>query len=123
MANRQRLTRVVGDIYPSASILGVDLSPIQPTWVPPNVKFIVDDVESPWLHPRNSFDFIHSRHTVMAFKDWPKLLDNVYTYVTTTYFLFFDIYSGSVIADMIRQSSETWRMVRDARNTSFSTMS
>lgn len=35
----------VGDLFDSASILGVDLSPIQPEWVPPNVRFMVDDVE------------------------------------------------------------------------------
>lgn len=38
---------VVGDQYPAANILGMDLSPIQPEWVPPNVQFVVDDVESP----------------------------------------------------------------------------
>ncbi|KAL0937798.1 methyltransferase domain-containing protein [Colletotrichum truncatum] len=65
----------VGDQYPSATVLGVDLSPIQPDWVPPNVKFEVDDVESPWLYPSNHFDYIHSRHTVMAIKDWKRLLE------------------------------------------------
>jgi hypothetical protein len=35
----------VGDQFPAANILGVDLSPIQPEWVPPNVRFMVDDVE------------------------------------------------------------------------------
>lgn len=64
----------MGDLFPTANILGVDLSPIQPEWVPPNVRFMVDDIESPWLHPRNYFDYIHSRHTVMAIKDWPKLM-------------------------------------------------
>lgn len=64
----------MGDIYESANILGVDLSPIQPEWVPPNVRFMVDDIESPWLHPRNFFDYIHARHTVMAIKDWPRLM-------------------------------------------------
>jgi hypothetical protein len=29
---------LVGEKYPSAEVLGLDLSPIQPTWVPPNVK-------------------------------------------------------------------------------------
>ncbi|KAL6854020.1 S-adenosyl-L-methionine-dependent methyltransferase [Trichoderma novae-zelandiae] len=62
-----------GDRYPSAHILGIDLSPIQPDWLPPNVRFMVDDVESPWLHPRNHFDYIHSRHTVMAIRDWSRL--------------------------------------------------
>ncbi|KAH7175529.1 S-adenosyl-L-methionine-dependent methyltransferase [Dactylonectria macrodidyma] len=63
----------MGDQYSSANILGVDLSPIQPDWLPPNVRFMVDDVESPWLHPRNHFDYIHTRHTVMGIKDWPRL--------------------------------------------------
>ncbi len=36
---------VVGDLFESANVLGVDLSPIQPEWVPPNVRFMVDDVE------------------------------------------------------------------------------
>jgi len=71
----------VGDLYPRANVLGVDLSPIQPEWVPPNVKFMVDDVESQWLRPLNHFDYIHARHTVMAIKDWPKLMSQALEYV------------------------------------------
>lgn len=33
----------MGDQYPSAVVLGIDLSPVQVTLVPPNVKFEVDD--------------------------------------------------------------------------------
>lgn len=69
----------MGEEYPCANVLGLDLSPIQPDWVPPNVRFQVDDVESTWLHPPNHFDFVHSRHTVMAFKDWPGLLQRSLT--------------------------------------------
>ncbi|KAK1466663.1 methyltransferase [Colletotrichum cuscutae] len=39
----------VGGHYPSAEVTGVDLSPIQPSWVPSNVRFFVDDVEDDWL--------------------------------------------------------------------------
>ena len=63
----------MGDLYPTANILGIDLSPIQPPWAPPNVRFMVDDVEQPWLHQRNHFDYIHARHIIMAIRDWPKL--------------------------------------------------
>lgn len=63
----------MGDLFPSANVLGIDLSPIQPDWVPSNVHFVVDDAESEWLYPENHFDYIHSRHTVMAIKDWPRL--------------------------------------------------
>ncbi|KAF6796452.1 O-methyltransferase [Colletotrichum sojae] len=71
----------MGDRYPSATVLGVDLSPIQPDWVPPNVRFEVDDIESTWLYPRNHFDYIHSRHTVMAIKDWRSLFQRSMTHL------------------------------------------
>lgn len=69
----------MGDQFPSANVLGIDLSPIQPDWVPSNVHFVVDDAESEWLYPENHFDYVHSRHTVMAIKDWPKLYQQART--------------------------------------------
>ncbi|KAI9807008.1 MAG: hypothetical protein M1833_002666 [Piccolia ochrophora] len=60
-----------GDAYPSAEIIGTDLSPIQPKWVPPNVKFEIDDVEQPWTYSSDRFDLIHSRVMVGSIKDWP----------------------------------------------------
>lgn len=33
----------MGDEYPEAQIVGTDLSPIQPSYVPPNVRFFVED--------------------------------------------------------------------------------
>ncbi|KAF5644650.1 methyltransferase [Fusarium tjaetaba] len=71
----------MGEQYPSAHVLGIDLSPIQPTWLPPNVHFMVDDVESPWLHPQNHFDYVHSRHTVQGIKDWPQLFSNALQHI------------------------------------------
>ncbi|KAK5163527.1 hypothetical protein LTR04_002472 [Oleoguttula sp. CCFEE 6159] len=79
----------MGDTYPSAEITGVDLSPIQPQWVPPNVKFIVDDVESPWLYPPDYFDLVHARHTVMAFKNWDKVLSEAYDHIKPSGFFEF----------------------------------
>lgn len=32
-----------GDTFPQADIVGTDLSPIQPNFVPPNVRFYVED--------------------------------------------------------------------------------
>ncbi|ROV96691.1 hypothetical protein VSDG_05536 [Cytospora chrysosperma] len=71
----------MGDQFPSANVLGIDLSPIQPDWVPSNVHFVVDDAESEWLYPENHFDYVHSRHTVMAIKDWPKLYKQARTHL------------------------------------------
>lgn len=35
----------IANKFPSAVVVGTDLSPIQPQWVPPNCKFEVDDAE------------------------------------------------------------------------------
>jgi hypothetical protein len=54
-------------------VIGLDLSPIQPNWVPPNVKFLVDDVEADWLEG-NDFDFVHIRHSTAYLKDVDRVL-------------------------------------------------
>ncbi|KAK1715242.1 methyltransferase [Colletotrichum lupini] len=64
----------MGDEYPEAEVTGIDLSPIQPPYVPANVAFIVDDAEAEWLHPENSLDYVHVRNMGAAIKDWEKLL-------------------------------------------------
>jgi SAM-dependent methyltransferase len=33
----------MADEFPDAKVIGTDLSPIQPTSVPPNLEFIIDD--------------------------------------------------------------------------------
>lgn len=38
----------MADEYPDCQILGIDLSPVQPSWVPPNCKFDVDDFDQEW---------------------------------------------------------------------------
>lgn len=62
-----------GDLYPSAEVIGTDLSPIQPKWVPPNVKFEVDDAEQTWLFPADHFDLVHTRLMSGGIRDWPLL--------------------------------------------------
>jgi SAM-dependent methyltransferase len=50
----------MADRFPEAEVTGVDLSPIQPTLVPPNVQFEIDDVEDVWTWPLDHFDLIFS---------------------------------------------------------------
>ncbi|KAL0933899.1 methyltransferase domain-containing protein [Colletotrichum truncatum] len=68
----------MGDEYPESEVVGIDLSPIQPDWVPPNVRFIVDDAEADWVWPAGSIDFVHARHVCMAIKNWPRLLSQAH---------------------------------------------
>jgi SAM-dependent methyltransferase len=70
------------DHHPSADVLGIDLSPIQPEWTAPNCRFLVDDAESQWTYPQHKkFDFIHQRNMVGSIANWHQLyqqaLDNL----------------------------------------------
>ncbi|KAI5793948.1 S-adenosyl-L-methionine-dependent methyltransferase, partial [Pyronema domesticum] len=68
----------MADEYPSAEVIGVDLSPIQPAWVPPNCRFEVDDVERDWTFRSDYFHFIHARNLAQAIDNWPQLMDQIY---------------------------------------------
>lgn len=59
------------DACPNAIVIGTDLSPIQPTSVPPNVRFEIDDAAAEWTFPKESFDFIHVRGLFGCLRDWP----------------------------------------------------
>lgn len=63
----------MADKFPSATVTGVDLSPSQPTWVPPNVRFEVDDVEEEFTFSKPA-DFIHCRYFAGSIRDWPKFI-------------------------------------------------
>ncbi|PGH17713.1 hypothetical protein AJ80_04721 [Polytolypa hystricis UAMH7299] len=70
------------DEHPSAQVIGIDLSPIQPAWVPPNVKFYVDDVENEWVYGVDeAFDFIHARSMGGSIKDWGKFLEQAFKHM------------------------------------------
>jgi trans-aconitate methyltransferase len=70
------------DEYPSAEVIGIDLSPIQPTWVPPNCKFIVDNAEDEWPYaPNAAFDLIHWRVLAGSIRDWPRLYEQAFKHL------------------------------------------
>ncbi|KAK0640601.1 S-adenosyl-L-methionine-dependent methyltransferase [Cercophora newfieldiana] len=68
----------MADEYPEADVLGIDLSPIQPEWVPPNARFMVDDAEADWVYKPDSLDYIHIRHMTGAIRNWTNLLSQAY---------------------------------------------
>ncbi|KAF6802823.1 umta methyltransferase family protein, partial [Colletotrichum musicola] len=47
------------------------------TRAPPNVKFEIDYVESPWLGDRK-YDYVFVRYLAACIADWPKLMKSVY---------------------------------------------
>lgn len=69
------------DMHPSADVLGVDLSPIQPNFVPPNCRFEVDDINQDWTYPENKFDFVHLRGLTGCIPDWTKFYEGAIKFV------------------------------------------
>lgn len=49
------------DAYPTAEVIGTDLSDTMPQFVPPNCRFELDDAELEWTFPLASFDYVHIR--------------------------------------------------------------
>ncbi|KAL0260732.1 hypothetical protein SLS55_004422 [Diplodia seriata] len=88
----------MGDQYPEAQILGNDLSPVQPSWVPPNVKFEIDDVENEWSHSQ-PFDYIFSRYLAGAIGDWPRLVRSAYANVKPGGWVEFQDYDSVYYSD------------------------
>ncbi|KAK5531919.1 hypothetical protein LTR25_008249 [Vermiconidia calcicola] len=71
----------VADKYPTAEVLGVDIAPIQPTFMPPNCRFELDDIENEWLYRKNHFDLIHARELMLAVRDWDQLIKQAYDHL------------------------------------------
>ncbi|KAH6879809.1 S-adenosyl-L-methionine-dependent methyltransferase [Thelonectria olida] len=68
----------IADEFPSAQVIGIDIAPIQPKVVPPNLEFQFDDAQLDWTFRPESFDFIHIRHLQGSIKDWEKLYRQVF---------------------------------------------
>ncbi|UQC80164.1 UMTA [Colletotrichum lupini] len=68
------------DLHPEAEVLGMDLSPVQPSDVPPNVRFEIDDIEEEWLYSQ-PFDYIHSRIITGGISDWKKMIKKAYDHL------------------------------------------
>lgn len=69
------------DEHPESQVLGVDLSSIQPPFVPPNLTFEIDDVEEPWTFSQK-FDFIHARMMTGSVVDWPRFFEQAFEFTT-----------------------------------------
>ncbi|KAF8476801.1 S-adenosyl-L-methionine-dependent methyltransferase [Kalaharituber pfeilii] len=84
------------DENPQAEVIGTDISPIQPNWVPPNCKFEVEDMEETWTFPNNEFDYIHMRGMSGSFADWHWVLKQALSKLKPGAYLEFQDYSCEV---------------------------
>jgi SAM-dependent methyltransferase len=115
--------------YPQAEILGIDISRIQKrTAVPPNVKFVIDNVENPWPCPDESVDFIHARGLAGGVSDWPGLFKQAYEKLKPGGLLewaeiaiqIFDFDGNLGDAELCPKFLELWRDITKQNNIDFS---
>jgi ubiquinone/menaquinone biosynthesis C-methylase UbiE len=68
--------------FPNARITGTDLSPIQPSLVPPKVSFEIQDcTELDWCRPLASLDYIHTAIMLGSLPSYSKLIKNARRYL------------------------------------------
>ncbi|KAL2272045.1 hypothetical protein VTJ83DRAFT_1416 [Remersonia thermophila] len=90
----------LADEFPRASVFGVDLSPIQPEWVPGNCRFHVDDYEDEWTYRDDEkFDYIHGRGLGGTVADWPMFYQQVHTHLKPGGWIEMQEYDASVFSD------------------------
>ncbi|KAH7153363.1 S-adenosyl-L-methionine-dependent methyltransferase [Dactylonectria macrodidyma] len=68
------------DEHPECEVTGVDLSPIQPSAIPPNLSFFVDDLEDEWDYS-TKFDFVFVRFLTGSIRDWPKFFNQSFEFL------------------------------------------
>ncbi|KAM0326606.1 hypothetical protein ACHAQA_006475 [Verticillium albo-atrum] len=66
------------DEFPATEVVGTDVSPIQPSWVPPNLQFQIDDCTQAWTFEESSLDYVHMRLLVGSIADWNSLFKEAY---------------------------------------------
>lgn len=59
----------VADMHPEADMKGIDISLVQPTFVPPNCRFEINEYNLECLDD-DKFNLIHQRELLGAVPDW-----------------------------------------------------
>ncbi|KAE9365566.1 S-adenosyl-L-methionine-dependent methyltransferase, partial [Stipitochalara longipes BDJ] len=67
--------------FPTAYVIGTDLSPIQPTSLPPNCSFFIQDCEGPWSFAQK-FDLIHGRALLSCFSKPRMVMASIFSALT-----------------------------------------
>ncbi|KAH7321339.1 S-adenosyl-L-methionine-dependent methyltransferase [Stachybotrys elegans] len=89
----------VADLYPSASVIGTDLSPIQPTWLPVNARMFVEDCEElDWLHG-NDIDLVHFRSVAGVLRNLHGILREAHSHLRSGGWVEFQEFAPRILCD------------------------
>ncbi|TQN70634.1 Secondary metabolism regulator LAE1, partial [Colletotrichum shisoi] len=68
----------VADKFPSAHVIGVDISPIQNCYAPQNVDWRIDDIQETWSSLYAGLDFVHFRSVSVTLREPVKVIHSAY---------------------------------------------
>ncbi|KAI1813745.1 S-adenosyl-L-methionine-dependent methyltransferase [Poronia punctata] len=92
--------------YPDTQVVGTDLSPIQPHYLPENCRFEIDDAEDEWAYSE-PFTFVHGRALLSCFDDPFKVVKQAYEYLEPGGFIEFQdaIFPMDWIGEPVKESA------------------
>jgi hypothetical protein len=86
-------------------VLGTDLSPIQPEYVPANCRFEIDDMDDDWAFGGHSkFDYIHGRYIVPFLRNVPAVVQKAYDHLQPGGY--FELFEGPMLFQSVDGSLE-----------------
>jgi hypothetical protein len=68
----------MAELHPSAVVTGIDISGIQPEYVPVNLQFFIDDFNSRAYCEEKRYDLIHGRGLDGSVLDWPGFISKCF---------------------------------------------
>lgn len=89
----------MADKYPSARVIGVNLSPIQPPFIPPNCIFKINNVTLPWTYTSDQFEFIHVCELYGSIPDWDKFFQQCWHCLKPSRYIEVTEHSAQPISD------------------------
>lgn len=97
----------VADQFEQARVVGTDISPIQPDYIPPNCDFLIDDFESPWAYT-HLFDYIHARNLGGAVADWKQFHQEAFNSLKPGGWLEMQEFNGHFSSDDGTLTDDSW---------------
>ncbi|KAM5343820.1 hypothetical protein ACJ41O_012357 [Fusarium nematophilum] len=101
----------MADEFPHARVSGVDLSPIQPEWVPGNCSFHVDDYEDEWTYrDHERFDYIHGRALSGTSANWSRFYEQAMQHLKPGGWIEMQEYDAWIFSDDDSCDRAPWTM-------------